>query len=490
MNPAIESAGEKKRWARAWDAAVDAHPMLAKDLLVTARTPMFVASVVGAPVILGVLVLLARLGMGDNLGPTAGRLLFPLYFTGLSIALGFVGAGLGSTVVVLEREGGALEALKFSALGPRRIVFGKFAAVLLAEGVIVVCTLPLLGFVLAMGGVSLGESSVAMAIALACGAMTASLGIATSAHVANTRRSLLASLLGAGAVGIGVTAWLAAGSDLGHRYGPFAVVQAYFEAPFDGASVALLFVIPAYALVTVLSFGHAAATSGLMDLSEDRSRPIKRWVLGAYAMGAVVVGICSRIAEVSSRGWIAGASMTAAGLLAMLLLFAFAGEPLRPTRRMCVQPRSFLARVFTPWCLAPSVLFTLAAGGAVLLSIPVLTGASARLELDALWAVLALSSFGGFMGWSAVHRGPTRARRLGAIALSGLTLVFVLLRDGGGYPGAVDAICPLWLHPDCELPASSLMGCSLLAWSIAALVSLGLMFGAVRARNASSPPAG
>ena len=117
---------------------------------------------------------------------------------------------------------------------------------------VVVCTLPLLAFVLAIGGVALGESFVAMTIALACGAMTASLGIATSAHVANTRRSLLASLLGAGAVGIGVTTWLAFGSELGHHYGLFAVAEGYFEAPLDRANVALLFVIPAYALATVL----------------------------------------------------------------------------------------------------------------------------------------------------------------------------------------------------------------------------------------------
>jgi hypothetical protein len=487
MNPIIEGTQEKRRWTRVWDAAVDAHPIFAKDLLVTARTPMFVGSVVGAPLILGALVLLTRLGMGPHLGPTAGRLFFPLYFAGLAIALGIVGAGLGSTVVVQEREGGALEALKFSALGPRRVVVGKFAAVVLAEAVVVVCTLPLLAFVLALGGVSLGESFVAMTIALACGAMTASLGIATSAHVANTRRSLLASLLGAGAVGIGVTTWLAFGADLGHRYGPFAVAEGYFEAPLGGASIALLFVIPAYAVATVLSLGHAAATSGLMDASEDRSRPIKRWVLGAYSMGAVVLFMCSRMAEPQSRGWIAGASMTAAGLLAGLLLFAFVGEPLRPSRRMRVQPRSLLARVLTPWCLAPSVLFGIAAAGAVLLAIPVLAGASVRLELHALWAVAALSSLGGFMGWVAARRGPTRARRLGAIAMAGLILLFVLLRAGSACPGAVDAICPLWLDLDSGVPAGGVMGCSLLAWGAVALVTLGLMFRAVRARNASTP---
>ena len=181
--------------------------------------------------------------------------------------------------------------------------------------------------------------------------------------------------------------------------------------------------------------------------------------------------------------------MTAAGLLAGLLLFAFVGEPLRPSRRMRVQPRSLLARVLTPWCLAPSVLFGIAVAGAVLLAIPVLAGAGVRLELDALWAVAALSTLGGFMGWVAARRGPTRARRLGAI------------RDGRPHsPLRAPARrvgesrrrrrnLPLWLDLDSGVPAGGVMGCSLLAWGAVALVTLGLMFRAVRARNASAATA-
>jgi ABC-type transport system involved in cytochrome c biogenesis permease component len=482
MNTTTEATPERRFWARAWDADVDAHPVLAKDLLVTARTPMFVALVVGAPVFLGLIVLLIRLGMG-SLGPADGRLLFPLYFTWLAIALGIVGAGLGSTVVVQEREGGALDALKFSALSPSRIVLGKFAAVVLAQGVVVLCTLPLLAFVLAMGGVSLGETWIAMSIALACGAMTASLGIAISAHVADTRRSTLAALLGAGAIGIGVTSWLAFASDLGRWHGPFGVAQAYFDAPCDAAYIVLLFLIPAYALTTVLWLGYAAATSGLMDLSEDRSRPIKRWAVGAYATGLMALVVGSKMTAGQVRGSIAGASMIVAATIAGVLLFAFVGEPIGPTRRMRVQPRSRFVRVLYPWCLAPSVFFTLVTSGVVLLSIPVLVGASAHLELDALWGVACLSALGGCMGWVAARRGATPARRLGAIALTILTLSFALLRDGSRGPTWVDGICPLWLDPDCGAGVGRALAGSLVAWGIAAFVSLAIMLRAVRART-------
>ena len=212
MNPSTDAARDTG-WKRAWGALVDANPVLAKELLVTARTPAFVRSMIGVPVALGALVLLSQ--SGHRFDPVEGRRLFPLYFALLSLVLGIVGATLGSTVLVQEREGGALDALKFSALTPSRIVLGKMAAVVLAEVAVVICTMPLLAYVLALGGVSLRAACVAMSIALACGVMTASVGVAASAHSANARRSLVLSLLGAVYIGIGVTIWLLVGSDLG-----------------------------------------------------------------------------------------------------------------------------------------------------------------------------------------------------------------------------------------------------------------------------------
>jgi ABC-type transport system involved in multi-copper enzyme maturation permease subunit len=469
---------------RLWDAVVDANPVLAKELLVTARTPTFVGAMVGTPLLLGAMVLLIRLGMSSHTNPTAGRDLFQIYFTGLTITLGIVGAALGSTVVVQEREAGALDALKFSSLSPRQIVFGKFAAVLLANGVIVVCTLPLLAFVLSMGGVSIGYTFVGVSIAVACGVMAASVGIAVSSHVANTRRAPLGSLLAAGLLGMGVSIWLAVASDFGRGFGPIGVAEGYLTAPFDDRYVALLLVVPAYAIMTVLWLGYAAATSGLMDPNEDRSHPIKQWALGAYAMGMVALGACRGVVDERGRTVLGGASMIVVSILALVLLFVFVGEPISPTRRMRTQPRSRMVRVLFPWCLAPSVLFAVVTGGIALLLIPGLVGAMADLGLAAWWALSLLSTLGGFMGWIAARRGGTRARRDGATALAVLTLFFVFIRAGSRGPSWVDAICPLWLDAADGSRAQSVLGLSVLAWSTSALASLGLMLDAVRSRTA------
>jgi ABC-type transport system involved in multi-copper enzyme maturation permease subunit len=485
MNPSLDGLREKRLWTRTWDALVDANPVLAKELLVTARTPMFVGSVVLAPLLLGTFVLLVRSGMSHSLDPVTGRQLFPVYFTGLAMALGTVGAALGSTVIVQEREAGALEALKFSLLSPSRIVLGKFAAVVLAEGVVVACTLPLLAFVVALGDVSVGETAVAMSIALACGVMTASLGVAASARAANARRSLLVSLVGASAVGIGVCIWLVAGSELTHSYRAFGVAGGYFEAPLDGTYLALLCVIPTYALPTLLWLGYSVATSGLMDRSEDRSLPVKRWAVRTLSFGMIALFVCASAAGTQQRGPIAGASMIATALLAAALLFTFVDEPLRPTRRMQHQPRSLLVRALYPRCLAPSVFFTLVASAIVLVSIPVLAGAPASLELDALWAVACLSALGGFMGWVAARRGAARARRVGAFALACLPLLVAFLRDDSRGPTWVDGICPLWLDPNHGADAQGVLVGSVVVWAAAAFVCLGAMLRAVQLRPAT-----
>jgi hypothetical protein len=94
MNPSTDATRERRLWTRAWDAFVDAEPVLAKELLVTARTPIFLGSIVVAPVALGMFVLLVRLGT-SRFDPFAGRQLFSFYFTGLSFALGALGAAFG-----------------------------------------------------------------------------------------------------------------------------------------------------------------------------------------------------------------------------------------------------------------------------------------------------------------------------------------------------------------------------------------------------------
>jgi len=473
MNRDTEARQELRRAPRIriWDALTDANPVLAKELLVTLRTPAYVRSMVGATLLLGTAVVWAGLGRGSL--EYKGRELFGIYFTGLALVLGIVGGALGSTVIVQEREGGTLEALNFSSLSPRRIVFGKFAAIALAEGAIAVCTLPLLVLVLGVGVVSLGETYVAMSIALMCGALTASVGIAVSAHTANTRRSLLVSLLCSCVVGIGVTSWLAAGSELSWCSGPFGVARVYFEAPHNDAYFALLCIIPAYAVTTILWLGHASATTGLMDRSRDRGSPIKRWAVGTLGMGLVAFVICTRASAAHSREEVAVVAMIVTSSIAAALLFVFAGEPASPTRWMQAHPSSRLSGLLYPRCLAPSVLFTVLASGVALVSVSLLAD-SRRLEFYALWTVAGLSTLGGLIGSVAARKGVTRARALGAIALFLPPLIVGLLRDSLK-PTWVDAFCPLWLSDGGGQSNEPLMLGSLLAWTVAAVASLGIM---------------
>ena len=483
MNSSMDASSQKRLRSRVWDAVVDANPVVAKELLVTARTPMFVGSVVAAPLLLSALVLLVRSTIDYEFDGEGGRRLFTVYFAGLSIALGLFGAALGSTVVVQEREAGMLDALRFSALGVRRIVVGKFAAVLLAEGALVVATLPLLAFVYAKGRTSLAETAVALAIAAACGVMAASIGIGVSANERNTRRSLLVSLFGAGVVGIGVIAWLVTTSeDLGRYDFPFGVARGYLESSLEAKYFAELLVVPAFSLTGVLWLGHAASTSGLMDPSDDRGRPIKRWMLGIYAIGAVCAVICAVMAGVYQRGEIVGCSMVAAALLAFVLLFVFVGEPLRPTRRMQAERATALARgVYAPG-LVPSIFFTILVCGFVLVFLPVLGGVSDVLELKAFWLIAFLAVLGGLMGAAAAYRGAPFARRMGAVSVAVFTLLFVLGRGHSPGPAWADLLCPLGLNPDRQLGAQTMFACSLIAWIAAGFMSLALLVRAGRAK--------
>jgi ABC-type transport system involved in cytochrome c biogenesis permease component len=481
----MEVLQQKRPWLRVWDALVDANPVLARELLITARTPAYLRSVAAAPLLLGTFLLLVRLAMGHQGGdPVVGRLLFPVYFSGLAMALGTVGAALGSTVIVQEREAGALEALKFSSLSPGAVVLGKFAAVVLAEGAVAVCTLPMLAFVWALGGISIGESLVAMFIAVTCGVMTASIGVAASAHATHARRSLVISLLGSSALGIGVLCWMGWGAGLCDGYGPFpiGIVRAYVEAPLSGTFIAALGVVPTLGIASTLWLGYAVATSGLMDASEDRSLPIKRWTLGAFVMGLVALAICTGHASERLRDVAAGVSMFATASIAATLLFALAGEPLTPTRRMQAHPPSPLVRIVCPRCLAPSIFFTLVASGTVLLSIPVIAGASMALGFAALWTVLLLWTLGGLMGSVGARHGAPRARFVGAAALAGLVLLVALLRfDSPGAPWA-DGVCPLGLVGEVGISASAqrVVLSSLVGWAVTAIVSVSMLLLAVR----------
>jgi hypothetical protein len=233
--------------------------------------------------------------------------------------------------------------------------------------------------------------------------------------------------------------------------------------------------------------GYAAATSGLMDVCEDRSLPMKRWTLGAFVMGLVALDVCARQAGQPLRDVGAGASLFATASIAAMLLFVLAGEPVTPTRWMLAHAPSPLVGILYPRCLAPSIFFTLTASGTVLLLVPLIAGASIALVSAALWAVMFLCALGGFIGSMAARYGGTRARWVGATSLVGLMLLPALLRhDSPGFSW-VDGIGPLVLVRDGGTHAQSVVVYSLLGWAATAVASITMMLFAVRASARKLP---
>jgi hypothetical protein len=483
MSRTIRVLSEAPGLRRVWQRVVDANPVLAKELLVTARTPIYAISIVLAPVLLGTLVLAVRRFMMPEMPSYAAHELSGIYFGGLTALLGTIGAGLGSTVVVQDRETGALDALRFSVLGPSRIVIGKLAAVLLAEALVVVCTLPLLALVLTLGTPA-GQAAVAMTSVIGFGVASAAVGVAVSAHAPNAQRSLLFSLLGATAIGIAFSIWQAIGSNLVWReQGGFGASAAYFHAPKDARYVVLLLLLPAYGFVSILGLAYAVATSGLEDTNQDRGLPIKSWTLLTLVAGSAVLAAGAGASADSAGRWtVACVAMTATAMLATILLFFFAAQPVRKTRRMAAHPPPALVRALLPACLGPSIGFTLIACGASLLSIPMLAGADPSLAIAGLWTLLYLSTLGGVVGHVAVRRGATWARAVGVMALIAFWCIVVFSRQDRSEPGWVDSLCPLWLvariHSGAALHFAAV---GLAVWAASAALSLGAMLRTIRA---------
>jgi ABC-type transport system involved in multi-copper enzyme maturation permease subunit len=479
MNEPVSATRGNTAWERTWNAVVDASPVLGKELLVTARTPIYLGSILLAPACLGALVFVAWISMRSSTYATEGKELFSVYFVSLALILGVVGAALGSTVIVQEREAGTLEALKFSTLGPHRIVVGKFTAVVLAEAAIAVSSLPLLAFIKSLGGVSLAEMAVAWVIAMTCGALTASVGVAVSAQATHMRRAFLVSLVASSAVGIGVAIWLGVSSDLAPTGSVVSVARTYFDLPWSRRAVPILFIAPGVGMTTTLWLGHAVATSGLMDRSLDRSWPLKRWALAALLLVTAGLAASARITSEHLNEGYASAAMVATGCLGAVLLFVFAGEPVSPTRRMRATRPSGLRALLYPPALGPSIVFVIVATGLALVSAPLLAGATSRLELQALWGCLFLATVGGLVGTVAATLGRTHARVVWGVAIL-FPMVFVGMFRGS-CPSWVDGVCPLWLGALGHFDEARVATSGLLPWGVASVASLALMLYATRA---------
>jgi hypothetical protein len=486
MSATVEMQMPATLAGRAWHWLVDANPVLAKEVLVTVRTRTYAGAIVVAPVLVAGLVLAIRAMVGRD--PLDGHGTMQVYLVGLAVLLGALGAVLGATIVVQDREGGTIEGLRFSRVRPGSIIVAKFASIVLAQLAVVACTLPLVGYFVATTDVGFVEAALITAIAVAFGAMTAAIGVGISSLAPNIRIALVLSLLGAGLLGIGLCAWYGCvwdvgrdlvrdvGRDLGPCSSGHCGVADVARSAFERKYLSLFVVLPVCAFATVLWGGLAAGVSGLLDASEDRSGPIKGWALAALSMTALTVYETAIDEGARTRTAIAVLSLFAIAFTSIAMLFAFAGEPLSPSRRMRAQRSRSILRRLSPPSLVPSIAFTLLAAGLGLLGIPLLAR-SPELTVVGFWVFLYMSALGGFMGFIAASTSARRARGMGAVAAP--AFLVALLQDHSHGATALDCVCPFWLgSPSAETLA--VWSCSLALWALTACAMLGLMLGARR----------
>ncbi len=444
----------------------DPNPIVRKELLAVLRTPLYVRSVVVSLIAVGLTVVTSAVTIADSADSSeAGKILFQLFFGGTFLVMSFVGPTFGATTIVQEREARTWDALALSALGPRRIVAGKLAAVFVAMAFIPLVSVPMLGVATLFGGVTLGHLAVSTLYVLAFGAVGVAFGVAVSSVTDATRKAVGATvpLAVGGAMFLGGTL-SAVGHDFARHHalsfeGPFFFADAYFALPFDREYALWLVLMPLWLVATPFTLFYAVARGGLMEPTQDRTLPLKRWSLGAASLTLALLCAGNRwlSTRVETREVWALLYVVAATVASVLLLVAFVGAPLAPTRRMLLERPGALTRALMPATRAGSVWFAVALGALTAMVTPLaLVGTDPEMLLVGLWAAAYIAAFGGLVGLLSVRRpaaGPTTARVFGAVALFvtfvGTWLVALLMGMGARdnpvrHPPVVLALSPTW----------------------------------------------
>ncbi len=448
------------------DALRDANPIVRKELLAALRTPLYVRAVVVSLVFVGTVVALSAASIADGREPwEGGKTLFQVFFGVTFFVMVLVGTTFGATSIVQEREARTLDALTLSALGPRRVARGKLAAVFLSTAFIPVLALPLLGVVTVFGGVTAGHLAVATVYALVFGAVGAAFGVAVSASVSTTRAAVtvtappvaLATLIG-GSVLTAVGEQYARSHALSIR-GPLFFADAYFALPLDRSYLLWLVLAPLWLALTPGTLFYAVAHAGLLDATQDATRPVKRWALAATPATLALALAAARWtpASTSDRVGLAWSLTGAAVTLATAMLFHFAGTARTPTRRMA-REHTGPWRALLPAGRIPSLRFAWLYGAlTVALSTALFAAGSPAMRALTAWTAAFLGALSGLMALRGARDDESSgaARLHGVVALFvtgvGLWLVALLQQLGGGthpdllaHPTAPLALSPTW----------------------------------------------
>jgi len=321
----------------------DPNPIWIRELRQAARltrTPIILMAVT----VMITLIIAAVGGGASSTNPSdqVGMIVFHTFFSLAFFIVAWLGPSLAANAIATEREGRTWEAVILTGLRPQVIARGKFLAAYTAIGTYIVMLAPVGALPFLFGGVHPAEVVIAFIYLFIFALLSVAFGLAISSKMGNSRGAIVLTLLLAVPAsffvyGVGGPLTAQAVHQLWDRVHPSAPVwlpTAYVRGQFGPEYMALLFGLPALAVVLPAWFLYEATVANLASGNDDRSTGLKRW----YVATALVLAATCAIAIVPIP--YAGDEPFAVGSISGLFafsafsLFVFAGEPLAPSRRV------------------------------------------------------------------------------------------------------------------------------------------------------------
>ena len=210
----------------------------------------------------------------------AGPGMLAAYYTILIIPLSLVVPFTAFRSLAAEQEENTFDLLAITTLGSRQIVTGKLTSALVQMVVYLSAVSPCIAFTFLLRGVDAVTVAVLMALAVfGCIALSMiSLLIGAIARVRNTQVIISVALV-LSLAGAGISLWMMG-------MGVISEGSVIFREP------EFLLAVVCMAAVYITTFGllHAAATSQVAFVSENRSTPLRRWMMAQQACFCGMLG--------------------------------------------------------------------------------------------------------------------------------------------------------------------------------------------------------
>ena len=370
--------------ARLKQALGQGNPLLRREVLTTMRMRSVKVGLVALPLALLVVVLLVAADTSRSTisSTTAGATLLGIAVTAALYVVGLVGAVLGAQSIAGERQGGTLELIRVTGMSPWRIVIGKAAAVWVVMAAMILACLPPLSACFLVGGVSLAQLAVAVAVPLAIASVPVSFGICLGTIQRSSRLAAGAAVVVVGLLGplLFSAAWmsmlLVLDLDLVRTHGPF-VLPTWDE----GLGVLLTggLLLPLAYIIIPTWFFLALSVSALRGEATDKVGPLRWWFAVTGPATALLAGLIVLVRNVGSDE----RALIMVGLLGAVLFVGLIVLSAHP------RPRRVRAR----WFNGPSADGALAVGicgASIAITMAFMAGTVGN---EAIWGGLSLFAF-------------------------------------------------------------------------------------------------